>query len=112
MSDDFFADKFSREPRFVDHRHDQSLLGNIAMEIRIVAVDSVTQFGAGPLLAYHHRRKFNSILSFASVCCRHFLQLLRAWSGKGQFFCHLGQTIFVCELSLLLRFVWISFNAN
>lgn len=87
VSDDLFADKFSREPRFVDHRHDQALLGYIAMEMGIEVDDCITQFGTGPLLAYHHRRKINSILLFAYVSCRHFLLLLRAWSGKGQFSC-------------------------
>ena len=84
VSDDQFGDEFSRDRRFVDHRHDQALLGYSAMEIGIEGVDSITQFGTGPLLAYHHRKKINSTFSFASVLCRYFLLLLRVRFGKGQ----------------------------
>jgi hypothetical protein len=60
LSDDFGSDEFSSHPRFVEHRHDQSLLGYVSMRNCIEYMDPITQYGQNSFYLFHHRKKIRN----------------------------------------------------
>ena len=75
ISDDQFDTSNECSEKFIDHRHDQALLGYVSFEFDVKQSDSITQYGTGELIVYHHRTKINSILKLSRVVLGHLFCL-------------------------------------
>jgi hypothetical protein len=64
ISDDKHGELPAYPLHFQDHRHDQALLGYVAMCLNVPLSKSVSQFGLGPLMVYHHRMPLISAKQF------------------------------------------------
>jgi hypothetical protein len=82
---DLLADEVSghHHPRFIDHRHDQSILGYAAFEIGIGFSECITQYGLGSFHVLHHRLKLGSIASLFRLLTSGGGLLLRHLMGAG-----------------------------
>jgi len=82
--DQLISRKECWENSFIDHRHDQAMLGYSAMCLQICLSPALTQFGEGPLSIYHHRSTLKSAKSIFIFIVSFIKYFSRVKLGLGQ----------------------------